>query len=94
MREAVHIQKAVLERLNQLSLAKQQVLEFVTALHQEENLVPPLKLSLQQVAALPLAERDALLAPYITLMAEDFRSDPELTEFSVLDGEDWDLEDE
>jgi hypothetical protein len=51
--------------------------------------LPPLHLSLQQVAKLPIAERNALIAPYISAMAEDFQNDPELTEFSVLDTEDW-----
>ena len=47
------------------------------------------KLSLQQIAALPIEERHKLLVPFIAATAEDFLNDPELTEFSVLDGEDW-----
>ncbi len=51
--------------------------------------VPSLKLSLREIASLPIAERHKILAPYITATAEDFLTDPELTEFSVLDGEDY-----
>lgn len=51
---------------------------------------PQTKLSLQQIALLPLKERHKLLAASIALTAEDFLNDPELTEFSILDGEDWD----
>ncbi|GET39130.1 UPF0175 family protein [Microseira wollei] len=51
---------------------------------------PQTKLSLQQIAVLPLKERHKLLAASIALTAEDFLNDPELTEFSILDGEDWD----
>ena len=48
------------------------------------------KLSLRQIAALPIEERHELLAQSIAATAEDFLKDPALTEFSVLDGEDWD----
>lgn len=48
------------------------------------------KMSLQQIAALPLTERHKLLSAAIALTAEDFVNAPELTEFSILDGEDWD----
>ncbi|NER39824.1 MAG: hypothetical protein F6J93_38815 [Oscillatoria sp. SIO1A7] len=47
------------------------------------------QLSLQEIARLPVAERHRLLASSIAATAEDFATDPELTEFSVLDGEDW-----
>ncbi|NMF62613.1 hypothetical protein DP113_08760 [Brasilonema octagenarum UFV-E1] len=50
------------------------------------------QLSLQEIAKLPVDERHKLLAPYIAATAEDFLNDPELTEFSVLDGEDWETE--
>jgi hypothetical protein len=95
MIETVKIEQAVLEKLRQLAPDKQQkVLDFVTTLHQEQGTLPSLNLSLQQIAALPVEERDRLLAPYIAITAEDFRTDPELTEFSVLDGDDWDSEHE
>lgn len=51
---------------------------------------PKTKLSLQQIAALPLEERHTLLAESIALTSEDFLTNPELIEFSVLDVEDWD----
>ena len=54
--------------------------------------VPTLKLSLREIASLPIAERHKILAPYMAATAEDFLTYPELTEFSVLDGEDWETE--
>lgn len=51
---------------------------------------PQTKPSLRQIAALPIKERHKLLAQSIAATAEDFLNDPDLTEFSVLDGEDWD----
>jgi hypothetical protein len=50
------------------------------------------QLSLQEIARLPVEERHKLLAPYIAATAEDFLKDPALTEFSILDGEDWETE--
>lgn len=43
--------------------------------------------TLQEISKLPIPERHQLLSPFISGMAEDFRNDPELTIFSVLDGE-------
>ncbi|MBN3950963.1 MAG: hypothetical protein HWQ38_32640 [Nostoc sp. NMS7] len=57
-----------------------------------ENAQEQKKLSLQEVASLSLAERYKILEPFIAATAEDFLNDPELTEFSVLDGEDWETE--
>ncbi|MFQ4143219.1 DUF2281 domain-containing protein [Chlorogloeopsis sp. ULAP02] len=51
------------------------------------------KLSLQEIARLPVEERHKVLVPYIDATAQDFLNDPELTEFTVLDGEDWETED-
>jgi Protein of unknown function (DUF2281) len=50
---------------------------------------PALKLSLREIASLPIAERHKLLAAFIPATAEDFLTYPELTEFSVLDGEEY-----
>lgn len=50
---------------------------------------PALKLSLREIARLPIAERHKILAPYMAATAEDFLTYPELTEFSVLDGADF-----
>jgi hypothetical protein len=44
--------------------------------------------SLQQLANLPVKERHQHLKAAIAATANDFSTDPELTEFSVLDGED------
>jgi hypothetical protein len=54
--------------------------------------LPPLKLSFTEIAKLSIAERHKILAPYMAITAQDFLTDPELTEFSVLDGEDWETE--
>ncbi|TVP66445.1 MAG: hypothetical protein EA343_01365 [Nodularia sp. (in: Bacteria)] len=50
------------------------------------------RISLQEIAQLPVAERHKILVPFIAATAEDFLNDPELTEFAVLDGEDWEME--
>ncbi|QMS89343.1 hypothetical protein HUN01_17795 [Nostoc edaphicum CCNP1411] len=50
------------------------------------------QLSLKEIASLSLAERHKILEPLIAATAEDFLNDPELTEFSVLDVEDWETE--
>jgi predicted HTH domain antitoxin len=39
------------------------------------------KLSLQEIAALPIEERHKLLVPFIAATAQDFLNDPELTEY-------------
>ncbi|MCC5666284.1 hypothetical protein LC653_20770 [Nostoc sp. CHAB 5784] len=57
-----------------------------------ENLQEQKQLSLKEIASLSLAERHKILEPLIAATAEDFLNDPELTEFSVLDGEDWQTE--
>ncbi|MBG1271542.1 hypothetical protein F8S12_36840 [Nostoc sp. WHI] len=56
------------------------------------NLQQQKRLSLREIARLPIAERHKILEPFIAATAEDFFNDPELTEFSVLDGEDWETE--
>ncbi|MFS0517148.1 hypothetical protein ACEYW6_20865 [Nostoc sp. UIC 10607] len=57
-----------------------------------ENLHEQKQLSLQEITSLSLAERHKILEPFITDTAADFLNDPELTEFSVLDSEDWENE--
>jgi hypothetical protein len=49
------------------------------------------KISMRQLAKMSLNERHQYLAPYIPKIAEDFLNDPELTEFCVLDAEDWEI---
>ncbi|MEH1892067.1 MAG: hypothetical protein V7K92_22325 [Nostoc sp.] len=57
-----------------------------------ENLQEQKQLSPQEIASLSLAERHKILEPFVAATAEYFLNDPELTEFSVLDGEDWETE--
>lgn len=104
MAQVIDIKQAVLENMGVLPPEKQQeVLDFVEFLRQKVKPKVQLtreqpdssigeKLSLQEIARLPVAERHKLLAASIAATAEDFLQDPELTEFSVLDGEDWELE--
>ncbi|MBD2205907.1 DUF2281 domain-containing protein [Calothrix sp. FACHB-1219] len=103
MSDTINIEQAILENLRSLSHEKQQeVLDFVEFLVQrtinQNQLVdetvsqPQQRLSLQEIARLPIAERHKILKPFIAATAEDFLNDPELTEFSVLDGEDWEIE--
>jgi hypothetical protein len=103
MSHLINIEQAILENLRSLSHEKQQeVLDFVEFLVQKtvnQNQLanetisqPQQRLSLQEIARLPLAERHKILEPFIAATAEDFLTDPELTEFSVLDGEDWEIE--
>ncbi|OCQ89761.1 hypothetical protein BCD64_17565 [Nostoc sp. MBR 210] len=103
MSDTINIEQAILENLRSLSHDKQQeVLDFVEFLVQktanQKHLVneavskPQKRLSLQEIARLPIAERHKILEPFIAATAEDFLTDTELTEFSVLDGEDWEIE--
>jgi hypothetical protein len=48
------------------------------------------RLSLRELAKLSVMERNQILAAYVPMMGEDFEHDLELTEFAVLDGEDFD----
>ncbi|MBN3910533.1 MAG: hypothetical protein HWQ35_29535 [Nostoc sp. NMS1] len=59
-----------------------------------ENSQEQKQLSIQEIASQSLVERHKILEPFIAAIAEDFLNDPELTEFSVLDGEDWETENE
>lgn len=45
--------------------------------------------SLKEIAKLSISERHKILSPFVVETAEDFIIDPELTEFSILDAEDW-----
>lgn len=94
MAEIANLEQTLLETVRSLSQDQQQaVLNFARILSKNPisapEPLPPLNLSLQQIAKLPIGDRNQLLAPYIATMAEDFQTDPELTEFSVLDVEDW-----
>ena len=91
MLETIELEQNILQNLRQLPPEKQQqVLDFITTLN--EQTTAPRELSLQQLANLPLSERHQYLAQFIPAMTDDFLHDPELTEFNVLDTEDWDLD--
>ncbi len=107
MSEIINIEQAVLSSLRILPDEKQQeVLNFIKFLVQKteqkmqfssqvsSTIKQKKQLSMQQIARLPVAERHQLLAPFMAATAEDFLNDLELTEFSVLDGEDWETENE
>ena len=79
----------MLETWQSLSQTQQEaVLHFARSL-QETSTNQPSSLSLQKIAKLSIVERHKILAAYIPDTAQDFLSDPELTEFSILDSEDW-----
>jgi hypothetical protein len=87
MHNPANLEQIVLENLRQLPPDKQQeVLDFTEFLRQKmtakPTTTPP---SLRQIAAMPLAERHQILAQSIAATAEDFLTDPELTEFAVLE---------
>lgn len=101
--KTTEIEQAVLNRLRILPIEKQQeVLDFVEFIGQKLGKQTPdssssVKLqqehpSLSEIAQLPIAERHQILASFIPATADDFLNDPDLTEFSVLDGEDWENE--
>ncbi|MBA3922192.1 MAG: DUF2281 domain-containing protein [Nostocaceae cyanobacterium] len=94
MQNIANIEQIILKNLRQLPPEKQQeVLDFTEFLRQK--LAPQVsssKPSLRQIAAMSLAERHQHLAQFIPQTADDFLTNEELTEFSVLDTEDWELE--
>ncbi len=91
--ELTNIEKAVFEHFRVLPFAQQQeVLDFVEFLTQKLARNQNKSLALVEIAKLPIAERHKLLSPSIPATADDFLQDPELTEFSILDGEDWEIE--
>ncbi|MGB3267438.1 MAG: DUF2281 domain-containing protein [Microcoleus sp.] len=91
MQNAANIEQLILEKLRYLPPEKQQeVLDFTEFLWQKSSeKITISKLSLRQIAALPLEERHQILARSIPATADDFITDPELTEFSILDTEEW-----
>jgi len=94
MQNIANIEQIILKNLRQLPPEKQQeVLDFTELLRQKlAPKVPSSKLSLREIAAMSLAERHQYLAQFIPQTADDFLTNEELTEFSVLDTEDWELE--
>jgi len=84
-------EQIILNNIRQLPPEKQQeVLDFTEALR-KKLVAPTEKLTMRQIAKLPLAQRHQYLAQFIPATAYDFYNDPELTEFAVLDTEDWDI---
>jgi hypothetical protein len=84
------------ERIHQLvnSLPAEQVneiLDFAESVYRKQtsSRTPAPRPSLRQIAALPLEQRHQLLASSIAATADDFKTDPELVEFSLLDTADW-----
>ncbi|MDJ0555285.1 MAG: hypothetical protein QNJ68_12750 [Microcoleaceae cyanobacterium MO_207.B10] len=93
-----NIEQEIIDNLKLLPLEKQQeVLDFIQFIQHKLKLSEvdyKKQLSLKEIARLPIAERHKLLTESIAETAEDFLNDPELTEFSILDGEDWETENE
>jgi hypothetical protein len=94
MQTSIDYEQIVLNNLRQLSPTQQQeVVNFTEFLRQKfTQATTGLMLSLPQLANLPVTERHQHLKATIAATANDFLTDPELTEFSVLDGEDWEIE--
>lgn len=95
MQKAISIEQEIVDGIRTLPRIKQQeVLDFVyflrqrAAYSQTDN-----RLSMQEIARLPIHERHQLLKQYVPAMAEDFANDPALTEFSELDVDDWAVDD-
>ena len=94
MQTSIDYEQIVLNNLRQLSPTQQQeVVNFTEFLRQKfTQATTGSVLCLQQLANLPVKERHQHLKATIASTANDFLTDPELTEFSVLDGEDWEIE--
>jgi hypothetical protein len=94
MQSSTNLEEIILENLRQLPPDKQQeVLDFTEFLRQKTTLKKvSSKPSLRQIVAMPLQERHQILAQSVSATAQDFLTDPELTEFAVLDAEDWETE--
>lgn len=95
MQTKIDYEQIILNNLRQLSPVQQQeVVNFTEFLRQKfASATRKFSLSLQQLAKLPIEERYQYLKASIAATADDFATDSELTEFSVLDAEDWDEHD-
>ena len=95
MQTKIDYEQIILNNLRQLSPSQQQeVANFTEFLRQKfAEVTRESSLSLQQLAQRPIQERHQYLKASIAATADDFATDPELTEFSVLDAEDWDEHD-
>jgi ABC-type transporter MlaC component len=94
MQTSIDYEQIVLNNLRQLSPTQQQeVVNFTEFLRQKfTQTTAGSMLSLQQLANLPVQERHQHLKATIAATVNDFLTDPELTEFSILDSEDWEIE--
>ncbi len=91
------LEQTLIRKLRQLPPdCQQQILDFVEFLWERKTtpIRTGLSLSLQEIAALPVSQRHHLLSSFMAATAEDFANDPSLTEFAILDGDDWGDEDE
>ncbi|MGC1310324.1 MAG: hypothetical protein WA885_24100 [Phormidesmis sp.] len=95
MQSAISIEQEIINGIRALPASKQQeVLDFVDFLRQRATPEQPEnRLSMQEVARLPVRERHQYLKQYIPAMVDDFAHDPALTEFSELDMDDWAVDD-
>ena len=89
MQTTIEYEQIILSKLRQLSPTQQQeVLNFTEFLHQKSTSETTVSaLSLQQLVKLSIAERHQYLKASIAATADDFLTDPDLTEFSILDSE-------
>ena len=96
MQSTANIEQIILKNLRSLPIDKlQEVLEFTEKLRQNfATEFPTSKRSLREIASMPVTERHQYISPFIAKTADDFLNEPELTEFSVLDTEDWEAEDD
>jgi predicted AAA+ superfamily ATPase len=86
-----NLEQQIIRSLRSLPVQKQEaVLEFALSLHASNHNAPLVTQSLYDISKLSLTERKKVIEPYLSAMAEDFATDPVMTEFSVLDSEDWD----
>jgi hypothetical protein len=85
------VEMALVERCRSLSIEGQlQTLAYTETLRQEFN-VPSFDrpTTLRQILALSRAERNEFLTRCLPGIVADFEEYPELREFSILDGLDW-----
>jgi hypothetical protein len=85
----IDYEQIILNNLRQLSPSQQQEVANFTEFLRQKFVVANREsnLSLQQLAKLPIKERHQYLQSSVAATAEDFETDPELTEFSILDTE-------
>jgi hypothetical protein len=90
------VELAVVKRFRSLPLDGQsQTLAYTETLSQEFNVKSSDRATtLRQILALSISERHEFLTRCIPGIVADFEEYPELREFSMLDGLDWEPEDD